>query len=130
LPLTRQQIFDEALAIARRQKKPCMNDRGWNLFHHKKLRSFTGSWIPVDVGHDMGINIMTSTEYVLAFPQIFDVADEEFVCDLEYIHDICEPSEWEYQLEQFAEAYRLVYQQKDSMKWQRRRILSTHLRAS
>ena len=130
MPLTRQQIFDEALAIARRQNKPCMNERGWNLFHYKKLRSFTGSWIPVDVGHDMEINVMTAAEYVRAFPQIFDIADEQFVGELEYIHDTCEPGEWEYQFEQFAEEYDLLYQQKDSMKWQRRRVPSTHLRAS
>ena len=130
MPLTRQQIFDEALAIARRQNKPCMNERGWNLFHHKKLRSFTGSWIPVDVGHDMEINVMTAKEYVQAFPQLFDIADGQFVTDLEYIHDTCEPSEWEYQFEQFAEEYSLGYQPKDSMKWQRRRVSPMHLRAS
>lgn len=130
MPLTRQQIFDEALAIARRQDKPCVNERGWNLFHHKKLRSFTGSWIPVDVGHDMEINVMTAKEYVLAFPQLFDIADGQFVTDLEYIHDTCESSEWEYQFEQFAEQYSLGYQPKDSMKWQRRRVSPMHLRAS
>ena len=107
-----------------------MNARGWNLFHHKRLRSFTGSWIPIDVGHDMGINTMTSKEYVMAFPQLFSVKDIQFVCDLEYIHDACEPGEWEYQLEQFAEEYDLAYTTKDSMKWQRERNLSTRLRAS
>lgn len=130
MPLTRQQIFDEALAIARRQNRPCMNERGWNLFHHKKLRSFTGSWVPIDVGHDMEINVMTTKEYVLAFPQLFDIADEKFVSDLEYIHDAYEPSEWEYQFKQLAEQYSLGYQPKDSMKWQQRKQLSTRLRAS
>lgn len=130
MPLTRQQIFDEALAIARRQNKPCMNERGWNLFHHKRLRSFTGSWVPIDVGHDAEINAMTAKEYVQAFPQLFDIADGQFVSDLEYIHDACEPSEWEYQFEQLAEQYSLGYQPKDSMKWQQIRQLSTHLRAS
>ena len=130
MPLTRQQIFDEALAIARRQNKPCMNERGWNLFHHKRLRSFTGSWVPIDVGHDAEINAMTAKEYVQAFPQLFDIADGQFVSDLEYIHDACEPIEWEYQFEQLAEQYSLGYQPKDSMKWQQIRQLSTHLRAS
>lgn len=130
MPLTRQQIFDEALAIARRQNKPCMNERGWNLFHHKRLRSFTGSWIPVDVGHDMDINVMTAMEYVQAFPQLFDIADGQFVSDLEYIHDAYEPNEWEYQFEQLAEQYSIGYQPKDSMKWQQRKQLSTHLKAS
>ena len=130
MTLTRQQIFDEALTIARSQNKPCMNDRGWNLFHHEKLRSFTGSWIPIDIGHDVEINGMDTGDYVRAFPEIFKITDEEFICDLEHIHDDYEVDEWESKLESFAEAYRLVYQPKESMKWQQRRQLSMHLRAS
>jgi len=131
LPLTRQQLFDKALTVARQQNRPCMNERGWNIFHHKKLRSFTGAWIPIDIGHDVEINTMSSEEFIRVFPEFFNIADEVFICELEYIHDAFSPAEWEHHFEQLARHYDLAYQQKGNMKWQPRRAVSPmHLRAS
>ena len=129
MSLSRQQIFDAALFICRKQKRPCQNERGWNIFHHRKLRSFTGLWVPVDIAEDMAVNVMTAEEFVHAFPEIFDQADATFVADLEYIHDAFEPQEWEHQLQLFANKHQLVYEPKD-IKWQHQRTSQVRLRAS
>ena len=129
MPLTRQQLLDEAIVIANSQGKPCMDDRGWNQFHHNKLRSFTGSWIPIDIGHDMEINSMDARLYIKAFPELFASEDESFICELERIHDDCDPDEWGEELKQFAEEYDLAYEP-EGMKWQQTKPLSTRLRAS
>lgn len=129
MTLTRQQIFDKALRIARSQDGPCANERGWNLFHHNKLRSFIGPWIPIDIAVDKDINGMSVSDCVRVFPEIFDIADEKFICELELIHDDYEPEEWEQQLNDFAKVYDLIYKPKEDIKWERKQ-LQTHLRAS
>jgi len=106
-----------------------MDDSGWNQFHYKKLRSFTGSWIPIDIGCDMEINSMDAMLYIKAFPELFNPEDAPFICELERIHDDYDPTEWGEELKQFAEAYDLVYEP-EGMKWQQTKPLSTHLRAS
>ena len=129
MTLTRQQIFDKALEVARGQNEPCVDERGWNLFHHRKLRSFAGSWIPIDIALDEDINGMAVSDCVRAFPEIFDIEDEEFIYQLELIHDDFETEEWENQLHNFAKIYDLVYEPKENIKWERKQS-QTHSRAS
>lgn len=87
-------------------------------------------WVPVDIGEDMAVNIMTAEEFVRSFPEIFDPRDDAFVADLEFIHDSYDPEEWEKQLNTFAKHYNLKYNKPKDIKWQQQKTSSTRLRAS
>lgn len=73
---------------------------------------------------------MTAEEFVRSFPEIFSQNDDNFVADLEFIHDAYDPDEWEKQLNTFAKQYNLNYNKPRNMKWQQQKTSSIRLRAS
>ena len=112
LPMaTEQEVFDQVVAHARRQRRECRQDSGnqWCQYRKGELKCFAGALIADDEYLPLMDGLSGGGWQHLVKAKTVPMNHQDLICELQSVHDMNNVCEWDNKFQALAENYSLAY---------------------